>query len=68
MFKNYLKGVEGIQDYPLVLLVIFFAFFTVTVIYLWKSDRTFFDKMGELPLHDSESPTSTINATKKTGV
>jgi cbb3-type cytochrome oxidase subunit 3 len=66
MFKNYLKGIEGIRNYPIVLLILFFIFFTVIVIYLWKSDRKYFDRMGEMPLHDSEDSNSTISTTKET--
>ncbi|MFM2135386.1 MAG: hypothetical protein RL021_786 [Bacteroidota bacterium] len=68
MFKNYLKGIDGIQQYPLLLLVVFFVFFTVTVIYLWKTDRTHFDEMSELPLNDSLQPNKPTSNEKNTGL
>lgn len=68
MFKHYLKGIDGIQQYPLLLLVLFFLFFIAMLIYLWKTDRSFFDEMGEMPLHDTFHPNQSSTQEKKTGV
>jgi hypothetical protein len=65
MFKNYLKGIDGIEQYPLLLLLVFFAFFSFTLFYLWKAGSAHFDRLRELPLHDSV--TSTEPLTKTTG-
>ena len=42
MFKNYFKGIEGIDGYPLFLLIVFFAFAFVRLTFwlFWKADST----------------------------
>lgn len=61
MFKNYFKGIDGIENYPLLLLVIFFIFFIGTAFYLWKVDRKHMREMSEMPLRDSIHENSTLN-------
>lgn len=51
-FKNYLESIAGINIYPLISLVIFFAFFLGLLIYVMKMDRKSIDKMKSVPLDD----------------
>lgn len=54
MFKNYFKGIEGIDSYPLFLLIVFFAVFVGLTFWLfWKADNKEMQELGEMPLHDS---------------
>lgn len=54
MFKNYFKGIEGIDHYPLFLLIVFFLFFVgLTAWLIWKADKQKMKELGEMPLHDS---------------
>lgn len=55
MFKNYLKGIEGITTYPMFLLVTFLVFFTGLLIYLYRADRMHMSSMGRMPLEDGTS-------------
>ena len=64
MFKNYFKGIEGIANYPVLLLIIFFLFFTGLLVYLWKSDRHQWEVLGAMPLDgtaDRTNETATSN-------
>jgi len=60
MFKNYLQGIEGIATYPMLLLIIFFLFFTSMVIYLWRVDRGLMQKLSEMPLDNKEASASNL--------
>jgi cbb3-type cytochrome oxidase subunit 3 len=55
MFKNYLKGIEGIADYPIVSLVAFFMFFVVMTIWLVRADKEQLNKMAHLPFHETDN-------------
>ena len=52
MFKNYLKGIEGIADYPVISMVAFFIFFVVIIVWWLRADKKLLNEMGEMPLHD----------------
>jgi hypothetical protein len=45
MFKNYFKGIEGIETYPLILLVVFVLFFSIMLISLFRTSN---DKINEI--------------------
>ncbi len=49
-FRNYLETIAGIEVYPLISLVIFFAFFIGLIIYVFKLDKASLDKMSNIPL------------------
>ncbi len=50
MFSNYLKTIEGIGVYPLFSLLVFFIFFVVIIVWLFKVDKKYIEKMSNLPL------------------
>ncbi|TDB61123.1 cbb3-type cytochrome c oxidase N-terminal domain-containing protein [Arundinibacter roseus] len=52
-FKNYLETIAGISIYPLISLVIFFAFFVTLIVYVMRMDRKTVDKLKAIPLDDS---------------
>jgi cytochrome c oxidase cbb3-type subunit IV len=59
MFKNYLKDIEGIANYPTLSLVVFFLFFVAILVWMVKADKSHLRHMSELPLsNDSESSTN----------
>lgn len=49
-FINYLSGITGIGIFPLVSLCIFFFFFTVLLIYVFRADKQHIKHLGEIPL------------------
>ena len=63
MFKNYFKGIEGIADYPVVSLVIFFLFFIAMLIWWFLADKKELGEMSRLPLEDiAKQNNETLNS------
>ena len=60
MFKHYFEGIENIEIWPVMALIIFFLFFTGLLIYTFKIDKKYVKKMENLPLErdDAESNTN----------
>jgi cytochrome c oxidase cbb3-type subunit IV len=50
MYKSVLESISGVDIYPIVSLVIFFLFFTGVIIWVFKADKSYINKMGSLPL------------------
>lgn len=50
MFRNIFSHIPGIEIYPILTLLFFFAFFTSMVIMVFRLDRKFVSYMGSLPL------------------
>ena len=50
MFKQYLKGIEGIANYPIISLVVFTLFFLAMVFWWIKADKKKVEKFGRMPL------------------
>ena len=65
MFKNYLKGIEGIASYPVFSLLVFFVFFISLTIWLVRADKKRMQVLSELPLEDSNKEYS---SSKQTGL
>ncbi len=54
MFKNYLKGIEGIANYPMLSLIAFFLFFILMSIWLYKADKNQMNELARLPFKDEK--------------
>lgn len=54
MHKNVLESISGIEIYPLISLLIFFVFFVITIIWLFKVDKSYLEKMSNLPLEETD--------------
>ena len=54
MFKHYFEGIENIELAPIVSLVLFLVFFVGMIIMVFKTDKSFFNKMKQLPLDDAK--------------
>ena len=52
MFKNHLSGIEGVSIFPVISLSIFFIFFVLLAIFVFKADKSYIKKMGDMPLSD----------------
>ena len=46
MFNNYLQSIEGIGIYPLISMLVFFIFFVVMLIWLFKADKNHLREMS----------------------
>ena len=40
MFNNYLQSIEGVGIYPIFSLIVFFGFFVVMLIWMFKSGQS----------------------------
>jgi cytochrome c oxidase cbb3-type subunit III len=54
MFRNNLESIAGVSIYPVISLIIFFAFFAVLIAYLAKMDKEQIEKASRIPLQNSE--------------
>lgn len=62
MYKDILRSIDGITIYPIISLFIFVGFFVVLIIWMFKMDKKFINKMKMLPF-DKED----IEGFKSTG-
>lgn len=64
MYKNVLQNIDNIAIWPVVSFVIFFLFFLCLLWYVFTADRTFIDKMKNMPVeatgNDKISNTPTV--------
>ena len=56
MYKNVLQGIAGIEIYPVISFVIFFAFFIGLLLYVVLSDKKHFKSMAGMPLQNENQP------------
>ncbi len=54
MFRNNLESIAGVSIYPVISLIVFFAFFTVLIVYLMKMDKEHIENASRIPLQNSE--------------
>lgn len=49
-----METIAGIEIFPLISLVIFFAFFVGLTIYVFKADKKRFNEIANIPLDDRD--------------
>ncbi len=54
-FINYLEAIAGIEIFPLISLAIFFTFFVLLTIWVFRVDKQRILKMKNIPLETTES-------------
>ncbi len=52
MESNVLSSIPGIEYYPIISLVLFFAFFAGLMAWFFRADRTRLAELAEQPLRD----------------
>jgi hypothetical protein len=52
MFKQYLRNIEGITDYPLFLVVVFFLFFAIVTAAIVFTGKKKLMHVSALPFND----------------
>ena len=57
-FINYLESITGIGIFPLISLLVFFLFFTVLLIYVFRADKGHIGMLKRIPL-ENEDPSNT---------
>lgn len=69
MYKEALRGVEGLEISAVIAVVIFFVFFVGLIIYVYGYKSSHTDRMENMPLEEkdglSESETSQIKENNK---
>lgn len=50
--KHHMETIGGIDIYPLVSLTIFFVFFMVLLLWVWRSDKVYIQESAAMPLSD----------------
>lgn len=58
MFKHYFEKIDGIDIYPIISLLIFFVFFVLLFVWVFKTDKKYINKMKDLPL--DRTPSNTV--------
>lgn len=66
MFSQYLEKIENIGIYPAAALVIFFVLFILLLIWIFRMDKSYINKMKKLPL-DKNKNNGKYNGEDKTG-
>ncbi len=51
-FSTYLEQIAGVSIYPVVSLLLFAAFFTGVMIWVWRMDKKEIEHAEQLPLND----------------
>ena len=54
MFKQFLGGVEGIDQYLIFSMIVFLLFFTGVLLYVIFMKKEECDSLSSIPLNDSE--------------
>lgn len=51
-----LERIEGVANYPMFSLVLFFVFFVALFVWVITASKTHIKEMSELPLNDDQQP------------
>lgn len=54
MFKHYFEEIENVEFWPVVSLIVFFLFFVGLLIYVFRVDKKYINKMKNLPLEGDD--------------
>lgn len=53
--KHSMENIAGVEIFPLISLGIFFTFFVLLGLYVWRTDKRFFSHMSEMPLENDQN-------------
>ena len=56
MYKDVLRSIEGIEIYPVISLLIFFAFFVGVGVWFFAADNDRLQRLARLPLDRDSAP------------
>ena len=54
MYKEVLQSIEGIGIFPIISMIVFVIFFAAVIIWYFKADKKYLNKMKNLPLDNDE--------------
>jgi len=55
MFKHYFEGINGIEIYPVILLVIFLLFFISMSVWMIRANNLTMKEQSRIPLEENEN-------------
>lgn len=58
--KQYAEKMDHAQVYPMISLIIFFLFFVLLLVYVFKMDKASINALSNIPLDEQEDHTTTI--------
>ncbi|GEM_PF-973170 len=53
-FKNYVQTMVGVDIFPIISLLLFFTFFILMGIMVWKMSKEYANKMGNIPFESDD--------------
>ncbi|MDI1233214.1 MAG: CcoQ/FixQ family Cbb3-type cytochrome c oxidase assembly chaperone [bacterium] len=53
-FSTYLEKIAGVSIYPVVSLIMFFAFFAIVTLWIYSIDKNDIERLENLPLEDTK--------------
>ncbi len=54
MFKKYFEGINGIEVYPVFLLIVFVTFFIAMSVWLIRANKTTMEAMSKIPFNNED--------------
>ncbi len=61
MYKNVLQGMEHVAIWPVISFVIFFLFFLCLLWWVYTADKSFIERMKQLPVEQEPSESTPDN-------
>lgn len=61
MFKHYFEQIQHIEIWPIISLILFFVFFTFTMVWILFLDHKYIDKMKSLPFDEDKADGTKTN-------
>lgn len=58
MFKYYFEKVENVEIFPIISLGIFFIFFLVLLVWVFRADKSYIEEMKNMPLEGNSEDES----------
>ncbi|MCX7878956.1 MAG: CcoQ/FixQ family Cbb3-type cytochrome c oxidase assembly chaperone [Ignavibacteria bacterium] len=52
MYKKVLENINGVEIFPVFVLILFFVFFVFVLVWIIRLKKPFLEKMSDLPLSD----------------
>lgn len=65
MFSNYLSSIKDIEIFPIIALILFFGIFVGLIIWVFKMDKNYINKMRNLPLEENDNLNQEFENEKK---
>lgn len=65
MRRNVIEAIQGIEIFPIISLIIFFAFFMIMLVWVFRLDKKFITEASNMPLEDDGEVTDLFKTDPK---